>query len=147
MLAAVGWPVSEFLQPILSKVIGAPDLLAAGKGAIAERAPSLLNGGLDKISPAFFMAGIVLSAVLEFPNLGREWGRKPVDPEYQPGDLGFDPLGLYRGKSESFRYDYRLKELNNGRLAMIAITWYAIEEFLTGDSVLVNAGSVLPLHG
>jgi len=38
------------------------------------------------------------------------------------------------------RFDYRLKELNNGRLAMVAITWYAFEEFVTGRSVLENVG-------
>ena len=32
----------------------------------------------------------------------------------------------------------RLKELNNGRLAMLAITYYALEEFLTKASVTEN---------
>ena len=33
MLAAAGWPVSELVQPWLSKALGAPDLLAAGDEA------------------------------------------------------------------------------------------------------------------
>ena len=45
MLAAAGWPVSELVQPWLSAALRAPDLLATG-----EKAPSLLNGGLDKVS-------------------------------------------------------------------------------------------------
>ena len=138
MLAALGWPVAEELQPLLSKALGAPDLLVAGKDGVAERVPSLLNGGLDQISPGFFAIGIIFSAAIEL--LALQWGGKVDAGEYQPGDLGFDPLGLYRGKSEDVRYDLRLKELNNGRLAMIAITWYAFEEFFTGRSVLENAG-------
>ena len=44
MLAAAGWPVSELVQPWLSAAFKAPDLLASG-----EKAPSILNGGLDKV--------------------------------------------------------------------------------------------------
>jgi len=139
MLAAVGWPVAEYLQPIISSALGQPDLLVADAAGIpAERVPSLLNGGLDQISPGFFAIGIAFSAAIEL--LALQWGQKVDAGEYQPGDLGFDPLGLYRGKSEAVRFDYRLKELNNGRLAMVAITWYAFEEFFTGRSVLENAG-------
>lgn len=37
------------------------------------------------------------------------------------GDLGFDPLGQSKGKSAAQINDLKLKELKNGRLAMIAI--------------------------
>ena len=47
MLAALGWPVSELLQPWLSKAFGAPDLLAISASGLLK-APSVLNGGLDK---------------------------------------------------------------------------------------------------
>lgn len=144
MLAAVGWPISEALQPKLAGLLGKPDLLVAGQDAAYERVPSVLNGGLDQISPAFFAIGILFSGAIEF--LALQWGSKVEEGEYQPGDLGFDPLGLYRGKEESVRYDFRLKELNNGRLAMVAITWYAIEEFITEKSVLVNAGILSCAH-
>jgi hypothetical protein len=45
--------------------------------------------------------------------------------DYFPGDLGFDPLGLYPTTQEG-RTSIRSKELNNGRLAMISIwgMWY-----------------------
>merc|ERR1719199_2075238 len=126
MLAAAGWPVSELVQPWLSKALGAPDLLAQG-----EEAPSLLNGGLDKINPLFFMGVIIFSATVEATALNR---MKAADA--MPGDLGFDPLKLYTGKDSAVQRDLELKELNNGRLAMIAITWYAAEEFLTKASVV-----------
>jgi len=126
MLAAAGWPVSELVQPYLSKILGQPDLLAAG-----EKAPSILNGGLDRINPVFFMGIIIFTATVESVALKAAKG-----PEWIPGDLGFDPLGLYTGKSEPVKRDLELKELNNGRLAMLAITAYALEEFLTKASVI-----------
>eukprot|EP00960_Hanusia_phi_P068324 766814-Hanusia_phi.AAC.2 len=126
MLAAAGWPVSELVQPFLSKFLGQPDLLAAG-----EKAPSLLNGGLDRVNPVFFMAIIVFTATIESVAFTRT-----RDADYIPGDLGFDPLRLYTGKSEPVKRDLELKELNNGRLAMLAITAYAYEEFLTKASVI-----------
>eukprot|EP00599_Poterioochromonas_sp_BG-1_P000857 CAMPEP_0173147530 /NCGR_PEP_ID=MMETSP1105-20130129/9188_1 /TAXON_ID=2985 /ORGANISM="Ochromonas sp., Strain BG-1" /LENGTH=186 /DNA_ID=CAMNT_0014062029 /DNA_START=114 /DNA_END=674 /DNA_ORIENTATION=- len=38
-----------------------------------------------------------------------------------PGNLGFDPLGFGKGKSVQQYNDLKLKEIKNGRLAMIAI--------------------------
>ena len=37
-----------------------------------------------------------------------------------PGDFGFDPLKFSAGKSDKVKADLALKELQNGRLAMIA---------------------------
>merc|ERR1712205_159538 len=86
-----------------------PDLLAAG-----EKAPSLVNGGLDKVNPLFFMGIIIFSATVEATAL-----KLTRTPDFIQGDL-------------------ELKELNNGRLAMLAITYYALEEFLTKASVTEN---------
>merc|ERR1711998_53619 len=58
---------------------------------------------------------------------------------YLPGDLGFDPLGLYKGSDEDKR-TMQLKEVNNGRLAMIAITGYAFNEAATKISVASSIG-------
>jgi hypothetical protein len=131
MLAAVGWPVSEYLQPILAKQIGAPDLLAAG-----EKAPSLLNGGFDRINPLFFLGTLAFTAAVE------NFGLKGGFADREPGDLGFDPLNLYYGSTEDVKYSYRLKEVNNGRLAMVAITYYAFTEFFTGTNTLEESGKV-----
>jgi len=124
MLAALGWPVSELVQPMLSKMVGAPDLLAAG-----EKAPSVLNGGLDYINPVFFMATLIFTATIESVALSN------TNKSRAAGDLGFDPLSLYNGKTEDVKRDLELKELNNGRLAMLAITYFAASEFITKQPV------------
>ena len=44
--------------------------------------------------------------------------------------MGFDPLGLKPEDEEEFR-EMQTKELNNGRLAMIAIAGQVIQELVT----------------
>jgi hypothetical protein len=50
------------------------------------------------------------------------------DPNRVPGDLGFDPLG-YGPASE----EMQLKEIKNGRLAMLAIGGMIHHNWVTGD--------------
>lgn len=40
----------------------------------------------------------------------------PVQEDYAPGELGFDPLGLCPPDGSQEKYDMQTKELNNGRL-------------------------------
>jgi len=127
MLAALGWPASERLQPYFAQVTGAPNLLSGG-----EKAPSLLNGGLENINPFFFIGILAFTAFVETEVLTKMKKKE----NRKPGDLGFDPLGLYFGKTEDVKRDYELKELQNGRLAMIGIVGYVAEEFVTKFSVL-----------
>jgi hypothetical protein len=56
--------------------------------------------------------------------------------EYVPGDYGFDPLGLSAGKSEAWLDDMKLKELNNGRVAMVAISGMVAQELVDGLNLL-----------
>jgi len=127
MLAALGWPASERLQPYFAQVTGAPNLLSGG-----EKAPSLLNGGLENINPFFFIGILAFTVFVETEVLTKMKKKE----NRKPGDLGFDPLGLYFGKTEDVKRDYELKELQNGRLAMIGIVGYVAEEFVTKFSVL-----------
>jgi light-harvesting complex I chlorophyll a/b binding protein 1 len=40
----------------------------------------------------------------------------------EPGDFGFDPMGFLKNKSEDQIRTMKTKELNNGRLAMLAFS-------------------------
>ena len=113
MLATVGWPMSELVQPSLATALGLP--VETAKGGLA---PSVLNGGLGQISPVFWLGTIALADYIELESLDREKEGK------MPGDVGFDPLGM---KSEQMEE----AELANGRLAMLAITGFAVQEAFT----------------
>ncbi len=52
-----------------------------------------------------------------------------------PGDLGFDPLGLKPSDPEAWEKT-QLRELKNGRLAMIAIAGMLFAEYTTGYGAL-----------
>ena len=112
MLAAFGWPVSE--------ITNFGNLLT-GDG----RAPSLLNGGLGEVNSVYWAAVVGLAIFWESKGLDKQYGKKD---EYLPGMLGFDPLGA---DSPSMRN----AEITNGRVAMIAITTYALEEALTKSPI------------
>ncbi|KAG5191425.1 light harvesting complex protein 2 [Tribonema minus] len=55
-----------------------------------------------------------------------------------PGELGFDPLNLMKGKSEADVNTMKLKEIKNGRLAMIAMAGFASEHFIPGSVPLLS---------
>ena len=56
--------------------------------------------------------------------------------DHIPGDYGFDPLGLGDGISEEDLARHRMGELNNGRLAMIAISGMFGQELVNGLNLL-----------
>lgn len=58
---------------------------------------------------------------------------------YYPGDLGFDPLGLKPSDPKEFA-DMQAKELSNGRLAMIAVAGFCVQEQVNGMPILANLG-------
>ncbi|KAJ1411513.1 chlorophyll a/b-binding protein domain-containing protein [Ochromonadaceae sp. CCMP2298] len=62
-----------------------------------------------------------------------------------PGDLGFDPLGLKPEDPEVWE-KVQLRELKNGRLAMLAIAGMLYTELLSGNGVLEvwKIGAVSP---
>ncbi|KAL7578531.1 hypothetical protein ACA910_011592 [Epithemia clementina (nom. ined.)] len=121
MLAAAGWPLSELFDKQIAGALGITPVLDA-----SDRAPSVLNGGLGKISPIYWIVCLGLAAAIDVYGINQA---KQNTPGYFPGNLGFDPLGFYP-KTKEEQFEMQLKEIKNGRLAMIAIVAFAGQEFV-----------------
>ena len=53
---------------------------------------------------------------------------------YAPGDLGFDPLGLKPTGAAELK-DMQTQEINNGRLAMLAVAAFVVQEEISGLTI------------
>jgi Chlorophyll A-B binding protein len=131
MLAAVGWPVAELLDRKLAFLFGLKPLLV-----FQDRVPSVLNGGLDRTPAAYWAAALGIAFAIESMGFLKEGSAAKNGSTYTPGDLGFDPLGLAKGKSKEERMFLGESEIFNGRLAMLAITGFALQEWWTQNSVI-----------
>lgn len=69
-----------------------------------------------------------------------EMGKYRAD--YIPGDLGFDPLGLKPDDPEEFKIK-QTKELQNGRLAMIAASGFLAQELSNKEGIFETIFSFL----
>lgn len=131
MLAAAGWPLAELWNGGLYSTDG--------------RAPSLFNGALfEGFTPVLFLAATAVAGFFELQQWSmwaeREnetWIEKPKGPPV-PGDLGFDPLGVTFGEGAYRINELKVQEIKNGRLAMMAITGFAVQEFLYGTPVIAQ---------
>jgi hypothetical protein len=128
MLAAVGWPIAELFHKNLASAFDLDSLLS-----VQDRVPSVLNGGLSNVSPVFWVAALGAAAALEGIQASKE--RQSSEVVVAPGDLGFDPLGL-AGTTESQKHFMQEAELFNGRLGMLAITGFAIQEWWNQASIV-----------
>jgi hypothetical protein len=121
----------------MAQRLGLPDELVGG-----ELAPSLVNGGLGDIPTWFLPAVVLVTAWIEI--IPKQRGLRADSLTYKPGssrvpgDFGFDPMGL-QGVAEGLGRDLKWlhnAEVKNGRLAMVAITAFVAQEFVTRGSVL-----------
>jgi len=97
------------------------------------------------IAPGFFdilllvIGGIELNrAVVGWADPGETDGDF-LKPDYFPGDVGFDPLGLKPDNWEEFK-EMSTKELQHGRLAMLAVSGIVAQELVNGKEIFVNLG-------
>jgi hypothetical protein len=130
MLAAAGWPLSELLDKKIASFLGLNAMLDS-----ADRVPSVLNGGLGQISPLYWVAVIAFAGYIDFVGTFRSQKLAAGNDVYLAGDFGFDPLGIYP-KTEEGQKRMQLAEIKNGRLAMIAVTAFAIQEYVTKIGVV-----------
>lgn len=127
MLAVVGWPLAELWDKPIADAAGLPTLLTK-----SGESPSLLNGGLDQIDVAYWVAVVALAGIVELENatMKEEKGKA-----YIPGDCNFDPLGMFP-QDKASQKEMMTKEIKHGRIAMMAILGFAIQEAVYGIPVV-----------
>lgn len=114
--------MSEILDRPLADELGMPVLLAEG-----GRAPSLVNGGMEAVSPVWWGMCLGLTAAIDLYGVEKS---RSGDPAYFPGNLGFDPLSFYPSDTGG-RKRMELAEIKHGRTAMMAVVGYAAQEYVT----------------
>ena len=122
MLAAIGFPIAEQWHPLFA-TDDAPSFAAFQQTPLQTFWPVVVGViaviEIFSIFPAF-----------EDPNI-EGWAIKST---HTAGDFGFDPLGL-KPTDPAELAEMQTKELNNGRLAMIAIAGMVVQEGITGGKL------------
>jgi len=122
MLAAVAWPLQEKLNPILAAQLRWPNLVAETGGL----SPSVLNGGLEQgVIPGAIVTFALLVSLVEAQGLRI---KKSDGEDWLPGDYG--TLRIAEKGTPQF-FSLQEGEIWNGRVAMIAILAYVVQEAVT----------------
>jgi hypothetical protein len=111
----------------------------ADRGAVARLvgfpgAVDNLDGtlGLDEVQLPVLLIGLGAQALAEYNLQRSEDDGNILSVEYKkdrcPGDLGFDPLNCLKGSGGNKAYLHNV-EVNTGRLAMIGVTSFLLQEF------------------
>ena len=123
MLAAAGFLVQENFHPLFS----------ADGGPAIEQIPQL---------PAWlWFVGTLGVGICEANRIQIGWANpyenpsnvQALRPDYSPGDLNFDPLGLKPTDPAELR-EMQEKELSHGRLGMLAAAGFIAQEAATGKT-------------
>jgi len=127
MLASLGFLVGEQFHPLFGGKIDVPSYI------------SFQETPLQSFWPAVVIALAIpeVNSVFTFQDpdqtMDQFWTMK-TDANRVPGDFGFDPLGL-RPRDPAQLRELQNKELNNGRLAMIAAAGMIAQELATGKKL------------
>jgi len=124
MLASLGIIVGENFHPLFGGDIDVPAYIAFQQTPLQTFWPLVLLA----------IGTLELPAINTFnwPFPSDTWSLKEGRV---PGDFDFDPLGLKPKGDNEFR-ELQTKELNNGRLAMIATAGMIVQELATGKKIL-----------
>merc|ERR1712087_24379 len=139
MLAVVGYLVAENFHPFFNGVVSGP--ANSHLGQVQNVAPFFfawlgMSIATAELGRAKFGWEFPLDAIEKNQELresgefeGKTWFTK-LNDGYYPGDLKFDPLGLKPTDPAEFA-EMQTKELQNGRLAMIAAIGMMAQEQIT----------------
>merc|ERR1712048_487465 len=119
MLATLGMVVSEKFHPFF-------DAWGEGEFVSAAATHFTKTAGSEFWPKFWLLTAFIEVATYKSPE---EWANSEL-----PGDLGFDPLGLKPKKPEDLKAMHS-KELNNGRLAMLAAAGIMAQELATGKKI------------
>merc|ERR1719353_2373024 len=123
MLAALGFLVGENFHPLFGGDIDAPAYLAFQQTPLQTFWPAVV-------------AAIAIPEIFSVFSFNSPLGGEPwsVKSDRLGGNLGFDPLGL-KPEDPAALKEMQTKELNNGRLAMIAAAGMIVQELVTEDKL------------
>merc|ERR1711937_719758 len=137
MLAALGFLVGENFHPLFGGDIDVPSYLAFQETPLQTFWPAVVLA--IAIPEVFSVFSFETPALFS----GGPLGAKPGNPwtirvDHESGDLGFDPLGLKPTDPAELK-EMQTKELNNGRLAMIAAAGMIVQEVATKEKLFMLA--------
>jgi len=123
MSASLGFVVAEKFHPVFGGEIDVPSVFA----------------GKDPRLAPFWASIFVASAGVELSGINRgswQWtgGDNTLNSDAEPGDIGYDPLGLLPSDPEELE-EIQNKEILNGRFAMISLLGMVAEELVTGEKL------------
>ena len=123
MLAAAGFIVAEKFHPLFGGGVNVPSYVAYQETPLQTFWPVVvLYIGVIEVFSVF---------TFESPFDGDLWTLKD---SRKPGDFDFDPLDFAPTDPKEL-FEMQSKELNNGRLAMIAIAGMVAQELVTGKAL------------
>jgi hypothetical protein len=128
MLASLGFVLGEQLQDF--------PLFFNFDGRVSG--PAIYH--FQQIGQGFWEPLLIAIGVAESYRVAVGWatptgtGFNSLKDDYVPGDLGFDPLNLKPSDPAELK-ELQTKEINNGRLAMIAIAGFVVQELVNQTEI------------
>jgi hypothetical protein len=127
MVASLGILVAEQFHPLFGGNIDVPSAFAF------QQTP--LQGFWQAVLLAIGLPEVFSVFSFEQPENFLQWSKTwTMKTDRLPGDLGWDPLGLKPTDPAEFKV-MQTKELNNGRLAMIAAAGMLAQELASGQKI------------